>query len=153
MITHKIIKYVPPPVQQRVFPFTPNRMVVSPVDLAAHLARFPFQPGDWLVYRTVLEHTKELSAAKCSVLVSIDQNVSKVTGWHNTPKPFLLMQLTGTSELHRDPDYKYSRDPWCRYDDGMGMVMVGPEEREKMNDDYVQNYIKEHLPKALTYLR
>jgi hypothetical protein len=151
MISHKIIKYVPPPVQQgRVFNLN-NHQPVSEADLLAHLVRFPFKIGDWVIYKAAVEYG--ITAPKCSVVVGIERDVKKVKGYAGTPKPFLLMQLTGTADQCRGPGYTFSKDPWCRYDDGGGLIVIDEETRTRLNDDYVQNYIKEYADKAETFIR
>lgn len=153
MITHKIIKYIPPPVRQgAVFPFAPPHIPITEEALKAHLLHFPYQVGDWLVYRAARTNGL-MDSGKAAVVVRIETDHTKVRGDRGTPKPFLLMQLSGTAPLCRAPDYKYSPDPWCRFDDGGGMELVSAEERIALNDDFVQNYIQKYLPRAEALVR
>jgi len=152
MISHKIIKYAPPPVQQgRVLAFNNHTQPISHADMTAHLLKYPFKVGDWLIYKAALEYG--INSSKCSVLVRIETDITKVKGYAGTPKPFLLMQLTGTSEQCRAENYGFTKDPWYRYDDGGDMVLIDEETRAKLNDDYVQNYIKDYIGKAEQFLK
>lgn len=155
MISHKIIKYVPPwGVAHNVLSW--NNIRQNPItkeELQAHLLNHPYAVGDWLIYRASTQNGQPATPERCAIVVTIEMDPTKVLSYNNTPKPFLLMQLSGTSEPCRVPGYKYSTDPWCRWDDSVGMRLVTAEEKERMADDYVQDYIKKFQPQAHKFVR
>lgn len=150
MITHKIIKYVPPPIQQWRQPAFSALLKPTKEEVEAHLLRHPLKVGDYVYYGGV---HGPIAAPAISIVAEIETDPEKLKPSHSHPKCYLLMQLTGTSEFCRKPDYAFSRDPWTRWDDGIGMSLVSDEHKEKLIDDYVQNYIKEYLPNARRYIR
>lgn len=155
MLSHRIIKHIPPVavVQRSTTAWSGGsypKKNTTQVELDSHLARFPLKLGDWVFYSNRL---LPLESGAVSVVAEICTTAVDLVPHTYKPKPYLLMQLTGTSEFARKPGYAFSRDPWSRWDDGVGMVGVSEEQMKAVNDDLVQNYIKEYLPRARQYCR
>lgn len=151
MISHKIIKYVPP-VQQHTGTALVPRLLYTQEQLEDHIKSVGLKVGDYVYYNRNPHEPKPDSAA-LSLVVEIETDPLKVKSSYNHPKTFLLMQLTGTSRYCRDPEYKFSKTPWTRWDDGLGMVKLSEEWQKELLDDYVQDYVKEHQPNARKYIR
>lgn len=155
MLSHRIIKFTPPPIQQRtggVWPggVFPRQLPTTQAELDAHLLRVPLKKGDWVYYS---QRNIPLTSCAVSIVADVCTDVANLRPHNGNPKTYLLMQLTGTSEYARKPDYAFGRDPWSRWDDGVGMAVCTEEEYKALNDDFVQNYIKEYLPRAGQFVR
>lgn len=151
MLTHKIIKYTPPPPTVYQPPSNTTAFVPPTQErLDAYLREHNVKVGDWFTYS--LQRPK-LSAEMCNVVVEIVTKVEDLAQTHGTFKPYLFMGLTGCSDFCRAPDYKYSLDPWCRWQDLGCMVKVPEAEVERMLDDYVQDYIQKYSPRAKSFVR
>lgn len=155
MLTKRIIKYVEPPRHwPRSTPFWPPTIPKkwTEEEVNNHITTTGFKVGDWVVFNSAWNNTNNKpNVASCSVVADIQYDVSKIPNGGQHPKTFLLMQLSGCSEFCRKPDYAFSRNPWSRWDDGLGMILVPEDKRKEFEDDYVQNYIKEYLPNAANY--
>lgn len=152
MLSHQIIRYTPPPPvahQPFVGHFRPTQ-----ADLDAFLLNNPIQPGDWLIFKAAAAQSTWISE-RCSIVMEINRDAATVKTSFKDIQPFLLLGLLGTNPYSRTAvsNGQGMNPPWVRWSDLNGLVIVPEERRTEMNDDFVQNYIKNFSDHPRQHLR
>jgi hypothetical protein len=144
MITHEIIKVkAPPSISYQGFQKQEKAIFVPELKV-----------GDW-VYYSYNGSPITIYSQNCSVVIAIETDPEKYKKNSNgIETPYLLMGLTGTSNYNRtNKTNVFHTDPWTRWTDGLNILVVKEDVKKELLDDFVQDYIQKHQPKALTYVR
>lgn len=152
MLTHRIIKVIQPTgILSRWVPPGTARPTLTQEGLDRHITKTALKVGDFVAFLKV-EEDAIVQSERCMVIVRIEDDIAKVyfDAW-GKPRPYQIMGLNGTSEMQRKPDCNFKGTPYVRYDSGESLYLLPDNQRQKVNDDFVQNYIKEHLPHVDSY--
>jgi len=152
MLTHRINKVKPLPVQHYGHYAGAKKPPLTQDELVNLHNRLQLSVGDFCTFIRPTENSTLLSD-RCVFVAEVCRAIDDLQydNWGNA-KPFLLMGLNGTSQAARSPTWNYNSDPWVRWDQGDSLFVLSDNHRQEVNDDFVQNYIKKHLPLRHQYL-
>jgi len=153
MLKQTIIKtpiHVPAAWAGRIFRQPHNKLTDE--ELATLLIESPFNKGD-LVWMGP-EDQQQPDITRMGYIVDIEWDSDKLYyDFKDTPKPFVWMSLNMCGERGRNSLFQgQGARPHCRWESCDGYSVVGRDLRAKVEDDYVQNYIKTHSPSARNYI-
>jgi hypothetical protein len=148
MLTHRIIKVKPvatPIPQYGGYLTQQKKPPINQEELNRKLALIDLNVGDFCSFIKP-DADRSPQSDRCTVVIDICVEVKDLeyNQWGD-PLPVLLMGLNGTSTLARRPEWKYNTEPWVRWDNGSSLYVLSDSQRQEVNDDFVQNYIKNHL--------
>lgn len=100
--------------------------------------------GDFCAYMR-LGQADPVYSERCVVIFDVERDIEKVDfdAW-GKPRPYRIMGLNGTGNLARSAECNFNTTPYVRYDSGDSLYRLTANQYQKVNDDFVQNYIKKH---------
>lgn len=115
------------------------------------LCEVPFNKGQFIWMGP--KDTQQADINRMGYIAHIEWDADKLYyDFKGRPKPFVFMSLMMCSDRNRHSVFTSHARPHCRWEDCENYSIVTDEIRAKVEDDYVQNYIKEHADKAIGYI-
>lgn len=129
--SHDIVRHTP-------------KVRLTDTELYDFLIEHPFNKGDIIFYGP--ESQQSMHYERMGYVFDLQWDADKLQySYSDKPKPFAILPLNYASPHYRTPHFEpLGRNPICRWDDCEGNSLLRADLKEKIFDDYVQNYIEKY---------